>query len=91
MWGTLISAGVSAAGGGKTGQPGASMGLPSMGSSASSSLKSSGGVHFYEGKPLAPPPIAAGMAGAASRGELLQVGIALGAAVIILAWFKRNK
>jgi len=60
MWGTLISAGISAAGGGKTGQPGASMGLPSMGSSASSSLKSSGGVHFYEGKPLAPPPIAAG-------------------------------
>ena len=52
MLGALVSTGLSAV----TGQPGASMGLPSMGSSASSSLKSSGGVHFYEGQKLTTPP-----------------------------------
>ena len=81
MWGTLISAGLSAAGGSKTGQPGASIGLPSMGSSASSSLKSSGGVHFYEGKPLAPPPITAGIT--APPPAVILIG---GAMVLLIAF-----
>ncbi len=70
MLGALVSTGLSAV----TGQPGASMGIPSMGSSASSSLHSPGGVHFYN-RPPKPAAAAAGIF-TANTGILLAVGVA---------------